>query len=116
MDDKYRSLPDMPDRVFSTIITADWEYESLAGLDFDTAYDQIQDIMLDVFAGPTDTGVYSKSVQQTQHKTQAAILERVPQGWKFISCSHSQELCQQTSWFLIGCTGVNNQSEARSGS
>ena len=24
------------------------------------------------------------------------------QGWKFMSCSHSQELCQQTSWLLIG--------------
>ena len=35
------------------------------------------------------------------------------QGWKLISCSHCQELCQQASWLLIGCTRVNNQSEAR---
>ena len=34
------------------------------------------------------------------------------QGWKFMSCSHCQELCQQTSWLLIGCKRVNNQSEA----
>ena len=27
-----------------------------------------------------------------------------------------KELCQQTSWLLIGCTGVNNQSEARKAS
>ena len=26
------------------------------------------------------------------------------QGWKLMSCSHCQELCQQASWLLIGCT------------
>ena len=35
------------------------------------------------------------------------------QGWKFMSSSHGQELGQQVSWLLIGCTRVNNQSEAR---
>ena len=39
-----------------------------------------------------------------------------PQGWKFMSCSHCQELCQRVSWLLIGCTRVNNQSEAISAS
>ena len=34
------------------------------------------------------------------------------QGWKFMGCSHCQELCQQASWLLIGCTKVNDQSEA----
>ena len=38
------------------------------------------------------------------------------QGWKFTSCSHCQELGQQVSWLLIGCTRVNDQSEARSAS
>ena len=38
------------------------------------------------------------------------------QGWKFMSCSQCQELCQQVSWLLIGCTRVNNQSESRSAS
>ena len=31
------------------------------------------------------------------------------QGWKLMSCSQCQELCQQVSKFLIG--RVNNQSE-----
>ena len=35
-------------------------------------------------------------------------------GWKFMSCCHCQQLGQQASWLLIGCTRVNNQSEARS--
>ena len=34
------------------------------------------------------------------------------QGWKLLSCSHCQELCQQARWLLIGYTKVNNQSEA----
>ena len=33
-------------------------------------------------------------------------------GWKFMSRSHCQELGQQASWLLIGCTRVDNQSEA----
>ena len=28
--------------------------------------------------------------------------EEHSQGWKFMSCSHGQELCQQASWLLIG--------------
>ena len=28
---------------------------------------------------------------------------------KFMTCSHCQELGQQASWLLIGCTRVNNQ-------
>ena len=36
------------------------------------------------------------------------------QGWKFMNCIHCQELGQQASWLLIGCTRVNNQSRARS--
>ena len=38
------------------------------------------------------------------------------QEWKFMSCSHCEELCQRASWLLICYTRVNNQSEARSGS
>ena len=38
------------------------------------------------------------------------------QGRKFMSCSHCQELRQHPSWLLIGCTRVNNQSEASSAS
>ena len=29
------------------------------------------------------------------------------QGWKFMSCSHCQELGQKASWLLICCTRVN---------
>ena len=32
-------------------------------------------------------------------------------GWKFMSCSHCQELGQQASWLVIGCTRVNNSNQ-----
>ena len=41
-------------------------------------------------------------------RAQAAALKR-----KLVSCSHGQELGQHVTWHLIGCTRVNNQSEAR---
>ena len=40
----------------------------------------------------------------------------VLQGQKFLSCSHCHELCQQVIWLLVGCSRVNNQSEARTAS
>ena len=47
-------------------------------------------------------------------RDEVSDLLKLDQGWKFVSCSHCQELCQQVSWLLIGCTKVNNQSEPRS--
>ena len=44
------------------------------------------------------------------------ILDTLEQGWKFISCSQCQELGQPASCLLIGCTRVNDQSEAGSAS
>ena len=38
------------------------------------------------------------------------------QGRNLLSYSHGQALCQKASWLLIGCTRVNNQSEASSAS
>ena len=37
-------------------------------------------------------------------------------GWKLMSCSRCQELCQQASWLLIGYTRVNSLYEVRSAS
>ena len=33
------------------------------------------------------------------------------QGWKLLNFSHGQELSQQASWLLIGCTEVNIKSD-----
>ena len=51
---------------------------------------------------------------RTVHKYIASRGQRErEQGWKFMGCSHCQELGPQASWLLIGCTRMNNKSEAR---
>ena len=45
--------------------------------------------------------------------TLSVVRKVCAQGWIFMSCSHCQEWCQQASWLMIGCTKVNDQSEAR---
>lgn len=77
--DEYRSLPDMEDRIFSTIVTADWSYNTPSGFDFCATYSAVKNTILDVFAGPADKGIYSPSVQQTQYLTQKKILLGNPQ-------------------------------------
>jgi urate oxidase len=78
--DEYRTLPDAADRLFSTVVTADWTYGTTnSSLDYDAAHATVQATVLEVFAGPADKGVFSASVQQSQHLTQQLVLDRVPQ-------------------------------------
>jgi len=87
VSDEYRSLPDFKDRLFSTIVTADWTYSKInKELNFDWAFSSTKDIILEVFAGPADKGIFSASVQNSQFLTQKTILEKIPQVEKvFIS-------------------------------
>ena len=78
VDDEFRTLPDAKDRLFSTIVTADWKYNNIRGLDFDSVFSTVRDTILEVFAGPADTGVFSPSVQNSQFLTQKLILEKFP--------------------------------------
>ena len=63
--------------------------------------------------GPGEAfNTHADCIEDTINRRMLAAL-----GWKFMSCSHCQELCQQASWLLIGSTRVINQSEeARSSS
>jgi len=80
VSDEFRTLPDMDDRVFSTVVTSDWTYDSLnSTLDFDAAYAKVLASVLEVFAGPADKGIFSPSVQHSQHLTQRLVLQRIPQ-------------------------------------
>jgi len=80
VNDEFRTLPDAADRLFSTIVTADWTYGRLdSNLDYDQAYATVQAAVLDNFAGPADKGVFSASVQNSQNLTQRTILEKIPQ-------------------------------------
>ncbi|XP_026469884.1 LOW QUALITY PROTEIN: uricase-like [Ctenocephalides felis] len=79
VNDDYRSLPDAYDRIFSTIVTAAWEYKTLDGLDFDKAWDIVKDSIIRNFAGCPDKGIFSPSVQKTLYLAEKESLERVPQ-------------------------------------
>jgi len=79
VDDEYRSLPDMHDRIFCTIVSSYWKYNKATGIDFCKTWNQVKDTILDTFAGPAETGVFSPSVQQTLYDTEKRVLEAVPE-------------------------------------
>lgn len=76
--DEFRSLPDQPDRIFSTVVQARWRYDLLDGVDFDKAWQKVREIILFVFAGPAHGGVPSPSVQETLYKSEVQVLETLP--------------------------------------
>ena len=57
--------------------------------------------------GPILAAVFVPSAFGQSQRRRPSYSVLAPQGWKFISCSHCQELDQQTSWLLIGC--ITNQ-------
>ncbi|KAI7815677.1 uricase [Rhyzopertha dominica] len=77
--DGYRTLPDANDRIFSTVVTAEWEFSTANGVDFDAVWDSVKECILDKFAGPPDTGVFSPSVQNTLYLAEKMTLDKVPQ-------------------------------------
>ncbi|KAJ8673955.1 hypothetical protein QAD02_005217 [Eretmocerus hayati] len=79
IQDDYRTLPDANDRIFSTIVTASWDFSTASGVDFDRVWHMVKDCILEKFAGPPETGIYSPSVQNTLYLTEKSILSRVSQ-------------------------------------
>ncbi|XP_064080351.1 uricase-like [Macrobrachium nipponense] len=79
VDDEFRSLPDMKDRIFSTIITASWQYNTVDGVDFGKIWANVYKLVIDKFAGNPDTGIFSPSVQNTIYLLQKAALDEIPE-------------------------------------
>ena len=79
VNDEYRSLPDMDDRIFCTIVYTRWDYTTIEGLNFDRAWETVRDAVMEVFAGNPDTGIFSPSVQKTIYDFQKLALSKVPQ-------------------------------------
>lgn len=77
--DGYRTLPDANDRIFSTVVTATWEFSTANGVDFDGAWNTVKDSIIDCFAGPPDEGIFSPSVQNTLYLAEKMTLDKVPQ-------------------------------------
>ncbi|KAG4036790.1 hypothetical protein PC123_g27642, partial [Phytophthora cactorum] len=76
--DEYTTLPDVPDRLVSTCVTATWSYTPDVGGDFTSKAAEIKNVLLETFAGPADVGVLSPAVQFTLYKMGEAVLERCP--------------------------------------
>ncbi|MEM9915179.1 MAG: factor-independent urate hydroxylase [Planctomycetota bacterium] len=71
--DEYRTLPDTDDRIFATVLTADWNYsppEAGGAVDYAASRTFIRDAMLAKF-----TDHYSKSVQETLYLMGNAALD-----------------------------------------
>lgn len=77
--DDYTTLPEAEDRVFSTIVEANWDYNTPFGVDFDKCWNVVKDSILDKFAGPPDTGLPSPSVQNTLYLAEKMVLESIKQ-------------------------------------
>lgn len=76
--DAFRTLPDAEDRIFSTIVSAEWTYSTHIGIDFNAAWETVMSSILEQFGGPKE-GVDSPSVQNTLYLACAQSLDRIPQ-------------------------------------
>ncbi|KAG9482949.1 uricase-like [Eleutherodactylus coqui] len=79
LKDKYTILPEVKDRCFATEINCKWKYGSYKGINFDSTWRAVKEIVLDKFSGPYDKGEYSPSVQKTLYDMQVLILSHVPE-------------------------------------
>lgn len=61
------------------MVEAEWTYDNARTANFDDAWLTVKDAVLDKFAGPPDTGVYSPSVQHTLYQAERVVLEKVPE-------------------------------------
>ncbi|XP_052757898.1 uricase [Galleria mellonella] len=77
VQDEYTTLSDAAERIFSTVVEAEWIYDNMRTADFDNAWLTVKDAILDKFAGPPDVGIYSPSVQHTLYQAEKCVLEKV---------------------------------------
>ena len=85
VQDGYRSLPDQKDRIMSTIVEAKWTYGNIEGLYFCRAFNEVEKALVDNFAGPNATGLFSASVQKTVFDTQVYLIGNDHQDYNFLT-------------------------------
>ncbi|KAG0711665.1 Uricase [Chionoecetes opilio] len=79
VQDEFRSLPDMQDRIFSTVVSASWRYAGIQNIDFGKTWITVIKVIKDNFSGPAETGIYSPSVQNTLYKILKDVLIMQPE-------------------------------------
>nr|ACO11541.1 Uricase [Caligus rogercresseyi] len=81
LDDEYRSLPSMDDRIFSTVVESEWEYKSgspMSPRQYHEVFQKIINLIDEGFSGDPKEGIASPSVQQTMYLCQCSILSDIP--------------------------------------
>ena len=75
--DEYTTLPETTDRIFATVVKAEWRYTQMpaGGGGANAAFAKAREAMLEVFAGHK-----SLAVQQTLHAMGEAVLKVVPEA------------------------------------
>ncbi len=71
--EQFTTLPETNDRILATIVTANWEYNTLE-VDYNAVWNQVYQQILTTF-----TDHYSPSVQNTLYLMGKAVLEGVPE-------------------------------------
>ncbi|EDO31222.1 predicted protein [Nematostella vectensis] len=79
LKDQYTSLPEVGDRCFCTVVYCKYNFDSLAGVDFNAVHKLVKDVIIEDFSGPAKTGEYSASVQNTMYIAENSLLEKIPQ-------------------------------------
>lgn len=81
--DDFRSLPDADDRVFCTVVKAEWTYNnqilSARPSQHDEYWHTVKDCILDEFAGDPIRGLFSPSVQKTLYDTAQKAISKISQ-------------------------------------
>ncbi|CAO1408798.1 unnamed protein product [Diamesa hyperborea] len=79
INDEFRTLKDMPDRIFGTIVDASWKYAENSQIDFDKAWEDVKYCILRNFAGDPDKGVVSLCLQNFVYLAEKSALDTVPE-------------------------------------
>lgn len=75
--DKFTSLPETSDRPFCTKVYLKYHFSGTERVDYNGTWECVKNAVLDVFAGPAHTGVYSPSVQNTMFLTSELIFNKL---------------------------------------
>ncbi|XP_077306478.1 uricase-like isoform X1 [Lithobates pipiens] len=107
LKDKFTTLQDARDRCFSTVVNCKWRYNTNQGVNFDSKWQIMKEIIMDTFAGPYDKGEYSPSVQKTLYDIQVLGLSRIPE------IEEIEVILPNKHYFNIDLSkfGLNNQDE-----
>lgn len=76
--DKFTLLPEVRERLLATEIQAIWSY-SVKPSCYNKAYETVKKVLMDVFFGPPEIGVYSPSVQNTLYLMAEKVLQSMPE-------------------------------------